>query len=309
MWSLRLHTSPYGAARQGILTISLLLLFAVPLVCTSVYDSILYMDINAQRALSNMFDLPIDFFPSIEDLIRYTKDAIEPFTKEGSLKKHVVLATHFLDLVEGFWATTRGMRDVAAALRPLVPAELEPIPEGNYTTKSELEELPVDGLFNYQEELIRNRDPNYPLVGRVYTHLIVYAKLNEQSLDNARRLLWWHSNCLIWGEPNVTDYISRLRTWLSTPEKYRGRDAPTIEASTRPIRVARAGQKGSQGIRKSCGLEFRRRKDKTSVSYGRKRSKSRSRRPSSEGRGSNQCVGSPSPLPSLSRGGSPHSRR
>lgn len=305
MWRLRLHPSPFGAVCQGIFTSCLLLsALTVPSVCTSVYDYCLYMDANVSRALSNIYDLPDDFFPKIDDLVRDAKDALEPFWKTDSIKKHVIIATHFVDLIEDFWQTTQGMNHVAEALVSLIPPTTVAVPQGYLTTHEEAEEIPLDGLFNYQEERIASYQPDYPVPARIHTHLKVYTKINEQALDRARRLLWWHYNCLVWGEPNVTNYISRLRTWLSTPEKYRGKDAPTIEAITRPIQVASGSRAKTQGIRKPRGLEPRRRKVKTTVVYGRRRSKSRERSPSTS-----QRAGSPIPRSSGGARGPPTPRR
>nr|6YGI_A Chain A, Capsid protein,Capsid protein [Hepatitis B virus duck/DHBV-16]6YGI_B Chain B, Capsid protein,Capsid protein [Hepatitis B virus duck/DHBV-16]6YGI_C Chain C, Capsid protein,Capsid protein [Hepatitis B virus duck/DHBV-16]6YGI_D Chain D, Capsid protein,Capsid protein [Hepatitis B virus duck/DHBV-16]6YGI_E Chain E, Capsid protein,Capsid protein [Hepatitis B virus duck/DHBV-16]6YGI_H Chain H, Capsid protein,Capsid protein [Hepatitis B virus duck/DHBV-16] len=222
------------------------------------------MDINASRALANVYDLPDDFFPKIDDLVRDAKDALEPYWKSDSIKKHVLIATHFVDLIEDFWQTTQGMHEIAESLRA------------------------VGGSGGAE----------------IHAHLKAYAKINEESLDRARRLLWWHYNCLLWGEAQVTNYISRLRTWLSTPEKYRGRDAPTIEAITRPIQVAQGGRKTTTGTRKPRGLEPRRRKVKTTVVYGRRRSKSRERRAPTP-----QRAGSPLPRSSSSHHRSPSPRK
>nr|AFY97700.1 precore/core protein [Parrot hepatitis B virus] len=290
MWRLRLHPSPFGAVRQGIFTSCLLLpALAVPLVCTTLVTC-LYMDANVSRALSNVYDLPDDFFPTTEDLVRDAKDALEPYWKSESIKKHVIIATHFVDLIEDFWQTTQGMVHIAEAIRTLIPPTTVPVPEGYLTSPTEAEEVPLDGLFNHQEERIASFQPDYPITARIHTHLRVYTKINEQALDRARKLLWWHYNCLVWGEANVTNYVSRLRTWLSTPEKYRGRDAPTIEAITRPLQVGPQGGRKAQGTRKPRGLEPRRRRVKTTVVYGRRRSKSRERSSSSP-----QRAGSPIP--------------
>ncbi|AAR89919.1 precore protein [Ross's goose hepatitis B virus] len=305
MWDLRLHPSPFGAACQGIFTSSLLLfLVTVPLVCTIVYDSCLCMDINASRALANVYDLPDDFFPKIDDLVRDAKDALEPYWRNDSIKKHVLIATHFVDLIEDFWQTTQGMHEIAEALRAVIPATTAPVPQGFLVQHEEAEEIPLGELFRYQEERLTNFQPDYPVTARIHAHLKAYAKINEESLDRARRLLWWHYNCLLWGEPNVTNYISRLRTWLSTPEKYRGKDAPTIEAITRPIQVAQGGRNKTQGVRKSRGLEPRRRRVKTTVVYGRRRSKSRERRAPTP-----QRAGSPLPRTSRDHHRSPSPRK
>ncbi|XP_074756825.1 uncharacterized protein LOC141958135 [Athene noctua] len=305
MWRLRLHPSPFGAACQGILTFCLLLSgLTVPLVCTIVYDSCLCMDINASRALSNVYDLPDDFFPDIVDLVRDEKDALEPYWKSDSIKKHVLIAIHFVDLIEDFWQTTQGMNHIAEALRAAIPSTTVPVPEGFLIDHNEAEDIPLNDLFTQQEERIVNFQPDYPITARIHTHLKVYTKLNEQALDRARRLLWWHYNCLLWGEPTVTNYISCLRTWLSTPEKYRGKDAPTIEAITRPIQVAHGSRNKTQGTRKPRGLEPRRRKVKTTVVYGRRRTKSRDRRASPS-----QRAGSPVPRPPRSHSGSPSPRK
>nr|WGL40899.1 precore/core protein [Parrot hepatitis B virus] len=305
MWRLRLHPSPFGAVCQGIFTSCLLLsTLTVPLVCTIVYDSCLYMDANVSRALSNIYDLPDDFFPKIDDLVRDAKDALEPFWKSDSIKEHVIIATHFVDLIEDFCQTTQGMNHIAEALTALIPATTVAVPQGYLTTPEEAEEVPLDGLFTHQEERIANYQPDYPIAARIHTHLKVYTKIKEQALDRARRLLWWHYNCLVWGEANVTNYISRLRTWLSTPEKYRGKDAPTIEAITRPIQVAAGSRGKTQGIRKPRGLEPRRRKVKTTVVFGRRCSKSRERRSHSP-----QRAGSPIPRHSGDSRRSPSPRK
>nr|ADL14708.1 C protein [Duck hepatitis B virus] len=305
MWNLRITPLSFGAACQGIFTSTLLLsCLTVPLVCTIVYDSCLYMDINASRALANVYDLPDDFFPKIDDLVRDAKDALEPYWKSDSIKKHVLIATHFVDLIEDFWQTTQGMHEIAESLRAVIPPTTAPVPTGYLIQHEEAEEIPLGDLFKHQEERIVSFQPDYPITARIHAHLKAYAKINEESLDRARRLLWWHYNCLLWGEANVTNYISRLRTWLSTPEKYRGRDAPTIEAITRPIQVAQGGRKISSGTRKPRGLEPRRRKVKTTVVYGRRRSKSRDRRAPSP-----QRAGSPLPRSSSSHPRSPSPRK
>ncbi|ASG92654.1 core protein [Tinamou hepatitis B virus] len=262
------------------------------------------MDVNVSRALANVFDLPHDFFPDIEDLVRDAKDALEPYWKQDSIKKHVIIATHFVDLIEDFWQTTQGMSSVANALLALIPGTTTPVPQGYLIDTKEAEEIALTELFNSQEERITSFQPDYPVIARIHTHLRVYTKLNEQALDRARRLLWWHYNCLLWGESNVTNYISRLRTWLSTPERYRGRDAPTIEAITRPIQVAQGSRNQTQGARKTRGLEPRRRKTKTTIVYGRRRSKSRDR-----GESLSRRAGSPVPRRRGSRERSPSPRQ
>lgn len=64
---------------------------------------------------------------------------------------------------------------------------------------------------------------------------MVYSEIQMTSIDRGKRLLWWHINRLTWGESSIVEYIARLQTCLSNPEKYRGKDAPTIEAITRGI--------------------------------------------------------------------------
>lgn len=180
MWSLRLHPSPFGAACQGIFTSTLLLfLVTVPLVCNLVYDSRLYMDVNASRALANVYDLPDDFFPKIDDLVRDAKDALEPYWKSDSIKKHVLIATHFVDLIEDFWQTTQGMNQIAEALRAVIPSTTVAVPEGFLIDHSEAEEIPLNDLFTHQEERIVSFQPDYPITARIHTHLRVYTKLNE----------------------------------------------------------------------------------------------------------------------------------
>lgn len=77
-------------------------------------------------------------------------------------------------------------------------------------------------------------------------HLVVYSEIQMTSIDRGKRLLWWRINCLTCGESSIAEYISRLQTCLSNPEKHRVKDAPTIEAITRGIGASlqRSGASG-----------------------------------------------------------------
>nr|QBF43994.1 PreC/C [Tibetan frog hepatitis B virus] len=48
--------------------------------------------------------------------------------------------------------------------------------------------------------------------------------------------LWYHINCIAWGEAAVHNHVAKVRTWLATPPPYRGQNAPIIEEIVEPHR-------------------------------------------------------------------------
>nr|QWY26524.1 MAG: core protein [Hepatitis B virus] len=78
---------------------------------------------------------------------------------------------------------------------------------------------------------------------RVYRELWMLAEYNRflgVMLQGQTRFLikrlWYHINCIAWGEAAVHNHVAKVRTWLATPPAYRGQTAPLIEEIVEPQR-------------------------------------------------------------------------
>lgn len=88
------------------------------------------------------------FYISMMHIKQQSKTALEPYWTNESLSTHVIIATNFDDLIEDFYQTTIGLGRASATAREVSPAGTEIAPEDIIVTKSEAEDLELDGLFN-----------------------------------------------------------------------------------------------------------------------------------------------------------------
>nr|QWY26506.1 MAG: core protein [Hepatitis B virus] len=198
-------------------------------------DAVRQMDPLVQSALEGIATLPNDFFPELGDQVKFSRDAIAEYEKSESTNRHIAVIKCALDTYVG----------VARIYSTIRTATFTADDAQGASHRVALDDESMKGILH-----------------------LMHAELDTV----LRRKLWWHTNCLIWGEAQTAEYTAKLRTWLMTPAAYRNQYAPTIEALTRATKAVHLAARPSRSTTQSTSS--RRRRSSKSKSRSASRSKS-----------------------------------
>nr|QPN53519.1 preC/core protein [White sucker hepatitis B virus] len=178
------------------------------------------MDPLVKAALEGVKDLPHDFFPLLKDQVQFSKDVIKEYNEHHSQNRHVEVINCSLESFDNL---------------QLIYAK---VTISNWTA-----------IANNGDSVQVALDEN-ARTGLAY----IFQSTIEMSI---RRKLWWHTNCLMWGESQTAEYTAKLRSWLMTPTSYRNQYAPTIEALTRTVKATHLSSRSSRPTARSPGVRAR----------------------------------------------------
>ncbi|ANN02856.1 core [Tibetan frog hepatitis B virus] len=215
------------------------------------------MDPIVRFSLQLVENLPDDYFPDNDQFLRHAFDVAHLYWEDAENKTYhvqtsrsiyeVILILRTVPPLLGF--THRQLREHWEYLRDQenwgnqTPPPY-PLPELPHSFPVSIRDPPL--LTQFQAITDRHRELRGAVnVGQPnsYRELWMLSEFNRFlgiMLESQTRFLikrlWYHINCIAWGEATVHNHVAKVRTWLATPAPYRGQNAPLIEEIVEPQR-------------------------------------------------------------------------